>query len=152
MAYDHGVPGDVSTDGGRSRGVGGDHIIISAKENKQRAATALNGVLRPESAAPGVSNRDRYLGVGRILQLHAAFERVSGGAGGPALLAQADAVAKAQAWDAWVEFEGGRFRRLRGIPGGLLPLARLERLSPRFSEWLDSPAAEADPGWDGGSR
>lgn len=98
-----------------------------------RPAVSLSG------EQPAGTNRELYLGAARIIQIYNSIERALGGSGGAAALAQANAMAKAQAWDAWVASCGGRLKGLRGIPGGILPLSLLERLSREFSRWLDAP-------------
>lgn len=110
-------------------------------------SSSLGAALAPDAEASCATNRERYLGAARIIQIYNSIERALAGNGGAPALAQANAMAKAQAWDAWIASGEAPLKGLRGIPGGILSLAALERLSPGFSRWLDEPC-----GTDGALR
>lgn len=103
------------------------------------AAAHLRAAVVPAADTTAKTNRERYLGAARIIQIYSSIEKALAGNGGAPALGQANAMAKAQAWDAWVASGEAPLKGIRGIPGGVLPLSALERLSPGFSRWLDEP-------------
>ncbi len=144
MALDHGVSAGIPE--AANSGLAGvvDQTQNPSCENKAKRAQALREALRPGTVAGAQTNRERYVGAARVMHLYSAFMQFSGNAATPALLAQAEALAKAQAWDAYIEHRGGSFKKLRGVPGGLFPLGVLERASRAFRRWLDEPCEEGE--------
>lgn len=128
-------------------GASGNAARTDPKFSFGSAAEHLRAAVTPADDASAKTNRERYLGAARIIQIYNSIERAFAGNGGAPALAQANAMAKAQAWDAWIASGEAPLKGLRGIPGGILSLAALERLSPGFSRWLDEPC-----GTDGALR
>ena len=126
----HAPAGSYPAEGGAAAHGGASQSSEKAtmRDRLVDVSSSLGAALAPDAEVTCATNRERYLGAARIIQIY-------------------NSMAKAQAWDVWIASGEAPLKGLRGIPGGILSLAALERLSPGFSRWLDEPC-----GTDGALR